>query len=164
MNNVFLSIGSNKGNRLDNIKKSIILINRNSEIQIIDKSKVYETQPMYNINQDYFLNMVILIKTSLNPKMLLQSTQYIENSLGRINIDKERNQPREIDIDILTYSNKNIITNTLIIPHPKIEERAFVLKPWTDIDPDYILSNSKNTIKELLDKISHFKDEVREYN
>ena len=163
MNNVFLSIGSNKGNRLDNIKKSIILINRNSEIQIIDKSKVYETQPMYNINQDYFLNMVILIKTSLNPKMLLQSTQYIENSLGRINIDKERNQPREIDIDILTYSNKNIITNTLIIPHPKIEERAFVLKPWTDIDPDYKLSNKKISISNLLSEISLNSNSVKYY-
>ena len=163
MNNAFLSIGSNKGNRLHNIKKTIVLINRNSEIEIIDKSKVYETQPMYNINQDSVLNMVILIKTSLTPKMLLKLTQSIENSLGRLNINQERNQPREIDIDILTYSNKNIITNRLIIPHPKIKERAFVLKPWTDIDPDYKLSNKKISISDLLSEISLNSNNVKYY-
>ena len=118
---------------------------------------------MYNINQEYFLNMVILIKTSLNPKMLLQTTQNIENSLGRVKIDREKNQPREIDIDILTYNNKNIITNTLIIPHPKIEERAFVLKPWTDIDPNYKLSNKKISISDLLSKISLNLNSVKYY-
>ena len=107
--------------------------------------------------------MVILIKTSLNPKMLLKLTQSIENSLGRLNINQERNQPREIDIDILTYSNKNIITNRLIIPHPKIKERAFVLKPWTDIDPDYKLSNKKISISDLLSEISLNSNNVKYY-
>jgi len=163
LHRAFLSIGSNKGNRLQYIKESINLINNHSDVEIINKSKIYQTQPMYNINQDCFLNMVILIKTSLTPKMLLKSTQQIEKSIGRLYLNDKRNQPREIDIDILTYSNKVICTENLIIPHPKINERAFVLKPWTDIDPDYKLSNMEQSISELLSNIRVNSKNIKNY-
>ena len=150
LNKVFLSIGSNKGSRFENIKKCINLIGNKSNIEIINKSKIYETQPMYNLNQKYFLNMVILVKTSLSPEILLKLTQRIEKEIGRVALNQERNQPRKIDIDILTYSDKVIFTKNLIIPHPKINERAFVLKPWTDIDPKFKLCNINTNISELL--------------
>ena len=118
---------------------------------------------MYNINQDCFLNMVILIKTSLTPKMLLKSTQQIEKNIGRLYLNDKKNQPREIDIDILTYSEKVIFTENLIIPHPKINERAFVLKPWTDIDPDYKLSNMEQSISELLSNIRVNSKNIKNY-
>ncbi len=160
---VFLSLGTNLGNRLNNLKKVFNKIENEIKITIISKSKIYETSPMENFNQEYFLNQVIQIKTKMSPVDLLSFIKGIEIQMGRKYMDK-RYMPRIIDIDILAYDNLIIDTNTLSIPHPKIKMRKFILKPWTDIDPDYILSNSKNTIKELLDKISHFKDEVREYN
>jgi 7,8-dihydro-6-hydroxymethylpterin-pyrophosphokinase len=83
--------------------------------------------------------------------------------MGRIKNDI-RYQPRVIDIDILTFSDIILNQKELVIPHCKIKSRKFILKPWTDIASDYILPNSKKTIKELLDNISHFDDEVREYH
>ena len=160
---VFLSLGSNIGNRLDNFKKVYSIIDKQDEVTIISKSRVYETSPMENLNQKHFLNQVIKLKTKLDPFDLLNFIKDIENKMGRIN-KKERYMPRIIDIDILAYSTLNIDTDKLSIPHPKIKLRKFILKPWTDIAPDYILSNGKSTIKELFEKISHFEDEVREYN
>tara|TARA_B100001758_G_C18301306_1_gene552541 strand:- start:441 stop:929 length:489 start_codon:yes stop_codon:yes gene_type:complete len=160
---VFLSLGSNIGNRLDNFKKVYSIIEEQGKNSIISKSRVYETSPMENLNQNQFLNQVIKIKTELNPLGLLNLIKRIEIKMGRINTEK-RYMPRIIDIDILAYDSINIDTDKLSIPHPKIKSRKFILKPWTDIAPDYILSNGKSTIKELFENISHFKDEVKEYN
>jgi len=160
---VFLSLGTNIGDRIDNFKKVYSIIEEENKNTIISKSRVYETSPMENLNQKHFLNQVIKLKTKLDPLSLLNFIKDIENKMGRINI-KERYMPRIIDIDILAYGSLNIDTDKLSIPHPKIKLRKFILKPWTDIAPDYILSNGKSTIKELFEKISHFKDEVREYN
>ena len=107
--------------------------------------------------------MVILVKTSLSPEILLKLTQQIEKAIGRVALSQERNQPRKIDIDILTYSDKVIFTENLIIPHPKINERAFVLKPWTDIDPDYKLSNMEQSISELLSNIRVNSKNIKNY-
>ena len=161
LHNVYLSIGSNKGDRLKNIKKTILLMDNHSDIKIIDKSNIYETKPLYNLKQKYFLNMVLLVETNINPNELLQETQSIEKKIGRVYLKKNNNQPRKIDIDILTYSNKNIFTNNLVVPHPKIKERAFVLKPWSDIDPNYKLSNMEQTISELLSNISLNSDIIK---
>ena len=160
---VFLSLGSNIGNRLDNFKKFYSIIEGEDKNTIISKSRIYETSPMENLNQKYFLNQVIKLKTKLNPLDLLNFIKGIENEMGRINA-KKRYMPRIIDIDILAYGSLNVDTDKLSIPHPKIKLRKFILKPWSDIAPDYILSNGKSTIKELFENISHFKDEVREYN
>jgi len=160
---VFLSLGSNVGDRLDNFKKVYSIIEEQDKNIIISKSRIYETSPMENLNQKYFLNQVIKLKTKLNPLDLLNFIKGIENEMGRINT-KKRYMPRIIDIDILAYGSLNVDTDKLSIPHPKIKLRKFILKPWTDIAPDYILSNGKSSIKELFENISHFKDEVREYN
>ena len=154
MNSVFLSIGSNQGDRLKYIKKSIRLIQSQSNVKIIKKSKIYETEPMYNLNQDFFLNMVVLIRTNIEPLELLNLTQCIEKKIGRINLKNKKNLPRMIDIDILDYEKYSCEFKNLILPHPKISERVFVLKPWTDIDPDYKLFNMEQSISELLSNIS----------
>ena len=114
-------------------------------------------------NQDYFLNQVIMIKFDGNPIDLFNITNSIEKQMGRIR-NNTRYQPRVIDIDILSFNDEIINNDDLILPHPKIKFRKFVLKPWTDIASDYILPNSKMTIKEHLDKISHLEDEIREYS
>ena len=160
---VFLSLGSNIGDRLNNLKKVYSIIEEQGQNSIISKSRIYETSPMENKNQKDFLNQVIKITTKLDPLNLLNLIKDIEIKMGRINIGK-RYMPRIIDIDILAYGSINMDTDKLSIPHPKIKSRKFILKPWSDIAPDYILSNGKSTIKELFENISHFKDEVKEYN
>ena len=160
---IFLSLGTNLGHRLTNLNEALLLISNNTDIKVLSKSKVYETSPMENKNQDYFLNQVIEIKTKIEPIDLLNFTQKIESKMGREKHSKKY-QPRIIDIDILSYNKLILDKQNLCIPHSKIKFRKFILKPWTDIAPDYILPNSKHTIKELLDKINYLKDRVKEYN
>ena len=160
---VFLSLGTNIGDRLHNLEKVYFLIEMEEKINIISKSKIYETSPVENLNQEYFLNQIIKIDTDIEPLQLLNLIKSIENQMGRIKL-KKKYMPRIIDIDILAYDQLILNSNKLSIPHPKIKSRKFILKPWSDIDPNYILSNSKSTIKELLDNLSHLKDEVKEYN
>lgn len=160
---IFLSLGTNIGDRLNNLKQANSLIERHKKIDIISKSKIYETSPMENFDQGKFLNQVIKIKTKISPFELLDFIKIIENKMGRIKY-KKRYMPRIIDLDILSYNSFSIKNKILSIPHPKIKSRKFILKPWTDIGSDYILINSKSTIKELLDKIDILKDKVKEYN
>jgi len=149
---VFLSIGTNLGNRFKNIKECIDMIQLNPYIEYITCSKIYETVPMYNTKQNKFLNLILKTKTSVKPIELLCEVKSIESEMGRtINILK--NQPRVIDIDILSYGNSMINDDNLIIPHPKIIERAFVLKPWSDIAPDYKLPEINKTISELISNL-----------
>ena len=160
---IFLSLGSNIGDRLNNLKRAISLIQKSKQVNILSKSKIYETSPMENYNQAKFLNQVVKIKTKLPPFELLNFIKSIEFNMGRVK-DKKRYMPRIIDIDILTYDSLCLKDDILSIPHPKIKLRKFILKPWTDIDSNYILVNSKSTIKELLDKVNNVEDQVKEYN
>ena len=159
---IFLSLGTNIGDRKINLNKAISLINSESKININSQSKIYETSPMENQNQDFFLNQILEIKTNLKPLKLLKTLKNIENVMGRFQTNK-RYMPRIIDIDILSYDDIVFNNDNLSIPHNKIKFRKFILKPWTDIAPDYILPNSKSTIKELLAQIYDSKDIVKEY-
>ena len=160
---VFLSLGSNLGDRLSNLEEAISLISKTKNIDMLVKSKIYETSPMENLDQDNFLNQVIQVNAAIKPLKLLKILKNIENTMGRIE-NKKKYMPRIIDIDILSYDSLLFNNQILSIPHPKIKFRKFILKPWTDIAPNYILPNSKSSIKELLGNISHLKDRVREYN
>ena len=94
MNKVYLSLGSNQGKSYENIIQSIKLIEQVKEINLVNKSKIYITKPMYNQNQNYFLNMVVEIRTSLNPFLLLRKLKKIERKLGK-RINEKKNQPRK---------------------------------------------------------------------
>tara|TARA_B100000029_G_scaffold194458_1_gene192512 strand:- start:42 stop:530 length:489 start_codon:yes stop_codon:yes gene_type:complete len=160
---IFLSLGSNIGDRLKNLKTAIELIKIEQGIEVITQSKVYETSPMEYKEQDFFLNQVIEIDSNIDALSLLELFKRIEFQIGRKKT-KYKNMPRIIDIDILSYGDFIINNHNLFIPHPKIKFRKFILKPWTDIAPNYILPSSKNTIKDLLGEISHLTDKVREYS
>ena len=159
---IFLSLGTNIGNRVQNLNKAISLISSQKDITITLKSKIYETSPMEFLDQDFFLNQVIKLDSNLQSHDLLKITQEIEIKLGRLE-KKRKYMPRIIDIDILSYGDLIIRNKNLFIPHPKIKSRKFILKPWSDIAPDYILPNSKISIKELLECVLHLKDKVKEY-
>jgi len=152
MTDVFLGIGTNRGDRFKNIQKCIKKIESNSSIKNISSSRIYESAPMYNVNQNFFLNLVIKIETILKPLNLLKEIKKIESDMGR-EFSELNNQPRIIDIDILSYSSLIFNNNKLVLPHPRIAERSFVLKPWTDISPNYKLPEINKTISELISNL-----------
>ena len=147
MNTVYIQLGSNLGERESFIAKSMEQIEENIG-EIITASSIFETTPWGNENQNNFLNSVIKIKTTFDAFKVLKKSQEIENNLGR-----DRNEKwgkRTIDIDILFYNNEIINTTKLIIPHPLLHERKFVLVPLSEIDPNYIHPILKKNIYTLL--------------
>ena len=147
-NSVYLSIGSNVGNKIENIKKTLISLT-SKKTKVIKVSSFYESEPLYFKNQSNFINIVLEVVTNLKMVDLLKFTQGIEIEIGR-DLSLLRNRPRIIDIDILTYNNERYSTSKLTIPHKRILDRLFVLLPWSEIAPDFILANSEKNIKSLL--------------
>ena len=148
----FLGLGSNIGNRLYNLSN---VLPRLEKIGIIieKESPIYETSPMYKLDQDNFFNQVIKINTDFNPNQLLINVKQIELEMGR-DLNAERNTERIIDIDILAFENYNIKSNNLNIPHSLLHERQFVLQPWNDIEPDYIVPEYEKSVKQLFTNLS----------
>ncbi|KDR94420.1 2-amino-4-hydroxy-6-hydroxymethyldihydropteridinediphosphokinase [Peptoclostridium litorale DSM 5388] len=131
MADAFISLGSNMGDRLLNLKNAIEKIQGLEDTNVLSKSSVYETEPWGLEEQDSFLNMCINIETGLSPRELLQKLLGIESELGRKRII--RWGPRTIDLDILIYDDISVEEEDLLIPHPRISERAFVLMPLEEI-------------------------------
>ncbi|MEI8200935.1 MAG: 2-amino-4-hydroxy-6-hydroxymethyldihydropteridine diphosphokinase [Eubacteriales bacterium] len=131
MSTAFLSIGSNLGNRMGNLKKALSLLSSHPSITVVNVSSVYETDPVGFAQQDDFLNLVCKIETDLSPIALLLYTQTIEQILFRERTI--RFGPRTIDVDILTYDAIVMQTDELFLPHPRMSERAFVQIPLHEI-------------------------------
>jgi len=134
---VFLSIGSNMGDRKKNIVKAMDLLNNDPRLEMLEASSFYETEPMYVGEQANFYNIAakIKVKNDMDPFGLLGLIKSIEYDMGRES-GKMRNGPRPIDIDILYFGDKKIESDILKIPHPRICERKFVLMPLGEIAPE----------------------------
>ncbi|MFN3550771.1 MAG: 2-amino-4-hydroxy-6-hydroxymethyldihydropteridine diphosphokinase [Endomicrobiia bacterium] len=132
---VYISVGSNLGNRYKNIKKALTKIK--NVAKIIKISSIYLTSPTENFNQPNFYNCVIKINTKLKPSELLTKLKEIEKMLGR-NFYTKRYQPRIIDLDILFYGKKIIKKKNLVIPHKKLHKRKFVLWPLNEIASNFV--------------------------
>ena len=143
---VYLAIGSNLGNRKNNIEKARLGLLDN-KINILQSSNYYETPSWPNPKNPKFLNIVIKVITNLTPLELLYRCKEIEANLGRKKMPK--NSPRECDIDIIDYNNM-IISNKIILPHPRMHRRNFVLFPLFEINKDWIHPASKCHIKKLI--------------
>ena len=151
MSKVYLSIGSNKGNRSALIKKAIDEIEKKIGI-IISRSSIYQSKS-WGFDSNDFYNLCLLIDTDIMPKSLLINLKKIEKSMGREDIDGSYSD-RFIDIDILFYDNIITDSEDLKIPHPKIEIRKFVLVPMLEIADDYVHPILNKTIKELYNDCS----------
>ena len=127
----YLGVGSNLGNRRKNIKKALDYLAKTKGIKIKNISRIYETEAIGGPAQTKFLNSAVKIDTSLTPQLLLKAVKKIEKDLGRKKTVHWG--PREIDLDILLYGDKIIKRKDLIIPHPRMFEREFVLKPLREI-------------------------------
>lgn len=131
MNIVYLSIGTNMGEREDNLKLAVQLLTEAEGVTVEAVSSIYETAPVGFIDQASFLNIAVRLTTNLSSAEMLQLCQKIEQELGRIR--EFRWGPRIIDLDILLYNHENIETESLIVPHERMFERAFVLVPLMEI-------------------------------
>lgn len=146
---VFLGFGSNIGDREANIFSAITALELRDSCKIIKTASIYDTDPLHGKDQPSFLNTVVEIQTDLMPEYLLTECQAIEQMLGRPK-DHEKNKPRIIDIDILCYENIQVALPNLLVPHPEMSNRKFVLIPFAEIAPDFMVSKFRKTIKELL--------------
>jgi 2-amino-4-hydroxy-6-hydroxymethyldihydropteridine diphosphokinase len=144
---IFLGLGTNMGDRLQNLEKACTLISKKAGV-IVKKSTCYETAAWGETNQNNFYNLVIALESKLPPLILLTTLQAIESDMGRIR--KQKWGARIIDIDILLFNNEIINLPELKIPHPFLAERRFVLQPLSEIAPDFIEPTSKKSIATLL--------------
>lgn len=142
---IFLSLGSNLGDREGFLRKAADLLKENG-VRILKKSSIYESEPIGESEEGkicgWFLNQVLVAETSLRPEGLLNLCEEIEKALGRtkksiIKNDREVFYSRVIDIDILLYGEEKISLDNLVIPHPRMNERRFVLIPLVEIEPSF---------------------------
>lgn len=149
MNEVYLQLGSNIGDRLDNLDQSIKIITERIG-NVLEKSSVYESTPWGVENQRNFLNQVIFVKSNFDPYTILDLVLQIEKDMGRIRIEKWGE--RIIDIDILFIDDLIIESENLCIPHEFIAKRKFVLQPMCEIAPVFIHPKLNKTISQLLEE------------
>lgn len=145
---VYLGIGSNLFDRERNIFAAIDLIKKSGTFTFSRMASIYESPPLYNTNQPDFLNTVIKGTYSKEPQHLLDEIQSVELQLGRP-ARREKNAPRIIDIDIILFGDRDFEQETLVIPHPKLAERKFVLEPLSEIAPDFLIPKFDKTPVEL---------------
>ena len=158
----YISVGSNLGNKLENCIKGVDALISSDSVTLKDQSPCYKTDPVDYTDQDWFINCVIKIKTSLDPFELLNRLKSIQRIAGRIR-DVIRFGPRILDMDIILFGDAVINSTTLTIPHPRMHKRRFVLQPVCDIDPEIIHPVFKKNMKYLLDSLDDEEQEIAEY-
>jgi len=151
---VFLGLGSNQGERAANLKRALgLLVPR---VSIVRLSSFYDTAPQGNPDQSRFLNAVCEAETRLSPAALLDCVKEIESRMGRRS--GPLNSPRPIDIDILLYGDIALQTPELAIPHPRLAQREFVLRPLAEIAPGLVPPGLGENISRLLEKVAGTQD------
>lgn len=147
MKTVYLSLGSNLGDREATLRRALDALAA-AGVALRHVSSIYETEPRDLLDQPWFLNLVAECETDLFPRQLLTRTQRVEQDLGRQRVIAKG--PRTIDIDILLFGNSVVRTEGLTIPHPRLDERRFVLEPLAELAPDLRHPVSRRTVRELL--------------
>ncbi|UCF93242.1 MAG: 2-amino-4-hydroxy-6-hydroxymethyldihydropteridine diphosphokinase [Desulfobacterales bacterium] len=148
----YVSVGSNLGNRLANCQKGVENLTRAGNVWLRARSRVYETEPVGYKQQDWFINLVVKIETILDTMPLLEQIQSIQRDAGRTH-DVIRFGPRVLDLDILLYDDLVLNSKRLVLPHPRMHKRRFVLRPICDIDPNIIHPVFNLKMQSLLNRL-----------
>lgn len=136
----YLGLGSNLGDRLENLRNAARLLASARGVTVRRSSRVYETEPV-GPRQPEFLNAVVKVRTDLDPRGLLEACRAVESELGRVRTD--RWGPRTIDVDLLSFDELTLDEPDLVLPHPRMHERGFVLVPLLELDPDPMLPGGR---------------------
>jgi len=152
---VFLSLGSNIGDRLGYVQQAASILGTTNNIQIVSSSSFYETEPWQMDTPNWFINAIVQISTTLSPEELLIVINRIEAQLGRERNGQREYTDRTIDIDILFYDDKIMNTDKLIIPHRFFHRRACLLVPMLEIAQDFVHPLFKKTVSELYDELEN---------
>ncbi|NPV28703.1 MAG: 2-amino-4-hydroxy-6-hydroxymethyldihydropteridine diphosphokinase [Firmicutes bacterium] len=147
MKRAYVGLGSNLGDRAANLGRARQELDSHPQIRITRTSSLYESEPVGFLDQGWFLNQVVEIETDLDPFALLRVLQGIENTLGRKR--EIRWGPRVIDLDLLLFDNRTLATPELVLPHPRMYERNFVLVPLHEIAPDLLHPDGRSTREHL---------------
>ncbi|MER3455375.1 MAG: 2-amino-4-hydroxy-6-hydroxymethyldihydropteridine diphosphokinase [candidate division GAL15 bacterium] len=147
---VFLSLGSNLGARQANLQAALRLLQEGG-VRVVRCSSWYETDPVGYVDQPPFLNLVVEARTELSPHALLRLAQRVESALGRVR--QVPWGPRTADVDLLLYGNRVVATPELVLPHPRMRERAFVLVPLHEVAPDLVLPDG-TPVRSLLPQVA----------
>lgn len=150
---VYLGLGSNLGDRVGAIQQAMHFLTDHPEIRLLSASSFYETEPVGDPDQEWFVNVAVAIDTTLSPEELLALCQDVEKQLGRVRDRKRPQGPRAIDIDILFYEDQVISNHTLTIPHPRVHERAFALVPLLEVNPRLVHPVLNKTVEQLHDAL-----------
>ena len=159
MTEIFLALGSNLGDRAANLEAAIAALA--PDVEVLERSPVYESDPKYVTDQPPFLNMALRGRTGLDAAALLRRLKDIEAALGRK--PTARYGPRVIDLDIVFYGDEIVETPDLVVPHPAMSERAFVLRPLADLAPDKRHPATGRTVRDMLDALAR-DDGLRRYD
>lgn len=130
----YLSLGANLGDRLANLQRAVDALGAAPGVRVVRSSRVYETEPVGGPEQPEYLNAVVEVRTELAPRDLLAACRSVEDDMGRVRT--ERWGPRPIDVDVLTYGTETIDEPDLVVPHPRMHERGFVLVPLAELGAD----------------------------
>lgn len=145
----YLSLGSNKGDRIGYVQQAASLLGMDEKITIVRTSAFYESEPWNMNTKNWFVNAVVEIKTQYSPQELLVACQRVECQLGRTPVEKGQYQDRTIDIDILFYNKEIINEENLTIPHKYVHLRAFTLVPMMELNSDFVHPVLHKTIEEM---------------
>lgn len=152
---VYLSLGSNKGDRVGYIQQANSLLNGFESINVVQSSSLYETEPWGVESENWFVNAVVQVRTSLSPRLLLAQCQKVEALLGRNREQEGKYGDRNIDIDILFYDNLIMNEPDLVIPHKYMHERAFTLVPMLELAPEMIHPVFKKSMNDLYEELEN---------
>ena len=159
---VFISIGSNLGEKYDNCLRGIERLNQLEHTDVITVSPFYQTDPVDFTDQDWFINGMVKISTCFAPVELMARLKGIEQTMGQFE-KTVRFGPRLIDLDIVLYDNWVMNRDTVILPHPRMHKRRFVLKPLCDIDAEILHPVLNRTARSLLDALGEDEQKVLLY-